>query len=64
MKKWYQSVHIPHIDPYDTIREDEITFSLKYTREIAVQDFKHPKSYPLPDNLKDVEKEPLPLVEK
>lgn len=55
---------LPYIGPHDTIGEDEITFSVKYTGEIEMQDFKHLKSYPLPDNLKDIEKGPLPPVEK
>ena len=55
---------LPYIGPHDAVGEDEITFSVKYTGEIEAQDFKHLKSYPLPDNLKDIEKGPLPPMEK
>lgn len=53
---------LPYIGPHDTIGEDEITFSINRSGEIAMVDFKHLKSYSLPDNLKSIEKGALPPV--
>lgn len=51
---------LPYIGPHDTIGEDEITLGIRHSGEIALVDFKHLKSYPLPENLRSLEKGALP----
>ncbi len=51
---------MPYIGPHDTVGEDEITFFVRRTGEITPGGFKHLKSYPLPENLSDIEKGELP----
>ena len=51
---------LPYIGPHDTIGEDEITFHVTPFGEITPISFKHLKSYPLPDNLSNIEKGALP----
>lgn len=55
---------LPYIGPHDTIGEDEITFSINYSGEIALVDFRHLKSDSLPDHLKSIEKGVLPPIRK
>lgn len=51
---------LPYIGPHDTIGEDEITFHVTHSEEITPISFRHLKSYPLPDNLRNIEKRALP----
>lgn len=53
---------LPYIGPHDTIGEDDITFSINCSGDIAMLDFKHLKSYPLPEHLKSIEKGSLPPI--
>lgn len=53
---------LPYIGPHDTVGEDEITFFVRRTGEITPSGLKHLKSYPLPENLSDIEKGELPPV--
>lgn len=46
----------PYLGPHDTIGIDEITFSADWQGNIKLNNFIHIISYPLPDNLKDLEK--------
>ena len=55
---------LPYIGPHDTIGEDEITFQATPSGEITPISFKHLKSYPLPDNLRNIEKGALPPSEE
>ncbi|MCI2105790.1 MAG: DUF3888 domain-containing protein [Intestinimonas sp.] len=55
---------LPYIGPHDTIGEDEITFHVTHSGEITPMSFKHLKSYPLPDNLRSIEKGALPPSEE
>ena len=48
---------LPYIGPHDTIGEDEITFSVKYTGEIEMQDFKHLKAIPFQTTSKILKKD-------
>ncbi|HML37152.1 MAG TPA: DUF3888 domain-containing protein, partial [Bacillota bacterium] len=50
----------PFVGPHDPIGRDEITFSADYTGAIELKEFKHIKSYTLPDNLKSLVKKKIP----
>lgn len=50
----------PFVGPHDSIGRDEITFSADYTGVIELKEFKHIKSYTLPDNLKGLVKKKIP----
>lgn len=50
----------PFVGPHDTVGADEITFSADYTGTIELKEFKHLKSFALPDNLKSIVIKPLP----
>lgn len=50
----------PFVGPHDTVGTDQISFSADYTGTIELKEFKHLKSYALPDNLKSIVKKPFP----
>ncbi len=50
----------PFVGPHDTVGTDEITFLVDYLGNIKLKEFKHIKSYSLPDNLKGLVKKPIP----
>lgn len=50
----------PYLGPHDTIGTDEITFEADYMGNVKLKEFKHIKSYYLPDNLKHLEKKKVP----
>ena len=54
----------PYLGPHDTIGEDEVTFCVNHSGEIIDMEFKHLKSYNLPDNLSHLERGALPPVSK
>ena len=55
---------LPYIGPHDAIGEDGVTFCVNHSGEIIDMEFKHLKSYSLPDNLSYLEKGALPPVSK
>jgi len=50
----------PFVGPHDTVGTDEISFLVDYLGNIKLKEFKHIKSYSLPDNLKGLVKKPIP----
>lgn len=50
----------PYIGPHDTIGEDEVTFRVDHSGRITAEEFRHLKSYSLPDQLSHIEKGELP----
>lgn len=55
---------LPYLGPHDTIGEDEIIFRVRHSGETTLIAFRHLKSYPLPDNLRSLEKGALPPVSR
>ncbi len=53
-------ISYPYLGPHDTIGIDKITFVADYMGNIEVKEFSHIVSYHLPDNLKKLEKKPIP----
>lgn len=53
-------ISYPYLGPHDTIGIDEITFKADHMGNIKFEEFKHIKSYHLPDNLKSLEKKVVP----
>lgn len=52
----------PFVDAHWNVGIDEITFSADYTGNIEMKEFKHIKSFSLPDRLKIYVKKPIPGV--
>lgn len=50
----------PFVDAHWTVGTDEISFSADYIGNIELKEFKHIKSYSLPDRLKIYIKKPIP----
>lgn len=50
----------PFVGPHITVGIDEITFSADYTGNIELKEFKHIKSYSLPDHMKSLVIKPIP----
>ena len=53
-------ISMPFVGPHDTVGMDEISFSADYTGKVELKEFKHIKSYSLPDHLKSLMKKPIP----
>ena len=50
----------PFVGPHYPVGTDKISFSADYSGNIELEEFKHIKSYSLPDNLKSLIKKPIP----
>lgn len=53
-------ISMPFVDAHWTVGIDEISFSADYTGKVELKEFKHIKSYTLPDHLKIYVKKPIP----
>ena len=53
---------LPYIGPHDTIGKDEITFLINHSGEITPAGLRHLRNYPLPDNLANIARGPLPPI--
>ncbi|QIB68528.1 DUF3888 domain-containing protein [Aminipila butyrica] len=53
-------ISTPFVGPHDTVGLDEISFTADYTGKVELKEFKHIKSYPLPEHLKSLMKQPIP----
>lgn len=51
---------MPFVDAHWTVGIDEITFSADYAGNIELKEFKHIKSYSLPEHLKSLMRKPIP----